>query len=473
MANVLVKVNVTSSTPTSGENKNTVGIAGIIKKPLADFSVIKVKSFDEAKAKLGAYMAESTIMYGLEKLFKRVGMLDIYISPVTHRTDVANSSTEVGKASTINITNATTPLIDVDATFIGVDGNNYAIRISNVNATTHTYDVEVLYKNVVQGKKIIGVTNTTFASKVLLSDLVFTPLVNVDTPTPDVNTYQLAGGVDGHTGVVSADYDTALNKLANKPLDYILVDSTLVSNQQTAVSIAEQLNAEAFINTPYGTTDDGALTHRANFNSSNGQLFHPHQWESDPLGTKNKPNRAIPIAYEALADYINAHKTIGRRQVGAGIEFGQLTGLGLTADVNGDTLSDTGVNYAITFENEGTFIWDSMTLSNDPDWDSANRIHLFNYVKKTLVPLLRPDLFKASDDTLWKNITTRLTMPMRNLFKAGELYSEDGNETGAYYVQCDGTNNPREEQLAKRTHVKVGYKDKQTIKWIVLDMEIS
>jgi hypothetical protein len=475
MADVVVQARVTSSTPPAGAVTGLIGIAGIVERPLKDGSLIKVNNFDDAKKKLGSYMIESTVMYGLEKLFKKLGKAEVYIAPVTHRTDVTDETTETGKTSTATIsdTGALNDIVDVEAKIYGKVGDKYAVVISNVDATEFTYDVEIVYNNVVQGQKIVGVTNTTFLDRVSHADLEFTVLVNDDSLVPEAKTYQLSGGVNAHDGVAVADYDTALQKLAKKPLDFILVDSTNITNIQTAVALGEQIKAEAFVNTPLGTTDEEAVTFRANFSSKGGQLFHPHQFENDPLGNSNKPNRAIPIAYEEVANYILAHKEVGRRQVGAGVIYGGLTGLGLTHQTDGGILADTGVNYATTFENEGTFVWDAMTLSNDPNWGDANRVHLFNYIYKTLTPSLRPDLFKASDQELWQAVRTRLGIPMKNLFKSGELYSDDGSEQGAFFVVCDETNNPREEQLAKRMHVKVGYKDKQMVKWIVLEIEVA
>jgi phage tail sheath protein FI len=476
MADIVVRAKVTSSTPVRGASEGQIGVVGIVKKPTGD--IIKVTNFDEAQEKLGGYMVESTVMYGLKKIFNKLGSATVYVSPVTHRTDQADDTTEVGKKATVTLKDgAATPadLIMAEVNYFGKEGEKYAIEISEVDSTANTYTVAIVY-NGVKGAPIKGVTNSTFLNRVSHKDITFTALTNDDTKLPVAGTFAFANAADAHIGVIAADVDRAIEALKTKPLDFLIVDSTLLSNQQTAASVAKNLKAVAYLNTPLGMTDEEAIEYRANFNSENARLLHPHQWEDDPLGNANNPRRAVPIAYEAVANQIIAFKEVGRRQVSAGMIYGSLTGLGLTHVPDADLLADTGVNCATVFEavdgqNGGTFIWDATTLSNDPDWADLNRVQLFNYVYKSLVPSLRPSLFKASDPELWGKTEGSAAIFMENLYKKGELYGKSADE--AYFVQCNEANNPREEQLAKRMHVKVGYKDKQMVKWIVLEIEVS
>lgn len=474
-ADVIVNVKVTQSTPTRGASTGAVGIAGIVKRPFKDGKVVRVRSYDEAERKLGGYMPESTLMYGLRTIFRKLGQADVYISPVTHRTTASDPLTETGKPSVGTIAGGTAPttdLISVEHVAYGKEGDKYGIKISDIQAQAKTFQVDILVNGTsVKTFKEVMVSN--FTSKVSHPDLIFTQLVNDDTVMPNASTFTLSGGVEAHTGVVPADYETALEKLAKKSLDFIIVDSTVASVGQKAIEVANRIKAVAYLNTPYGSTDAEAMTLRNQYDSKNGRLLHPHQWVEDPVGTQSKPNKAVPIAYEAVANQIRAFNEVGRRQVSAGTVYGALTGLGLTHVPDGDTLADTGVNYCIEIEDSGAYIWDATTLSKDLDWFDLNRVQLFNYIYKTLVPSVQPDLFRPSDPAMWNGIETRLSVPLRNLYLAGELYSNTGEESDAYYVQCNASNNPRELQLTNTTNVRVGYKDKKIAKWIVLDMEVS
>jgi phage tail sheath protein FI len=481
-ADVIVNAKVTSpNPPPSGQGNESVGIVAIVQKPLVDGKSIKVTSFAEAQRKLGTYLAESTAMYGIKKLFDKLGKVNVIVQPVEHFSVAGDSTSRVGVASSVTIDDgdATTPvsLIDVEANFFGKEGDNYAVEISNVDSTAKTYDVAVLYKDaVVTGGQFKGVTNTTFASLVKHPELTFTVLVNDNVTTPKAGKLVLAGGQSAHTGVTVADFEYALDLLKAKQPDFVLADNTAVTVGQKAVAVAGLINSMAYINTPNDTSDEEAITYRANFNSANGRLMHPHSFVSDPIGTVNAPNKAIPITYEAVANQILAYRQVGRRQVSAGETYGKLDVLGLTHQPDGDMLTDSGVNFALEFEassgvNGGVFIWDATTLSNNADWADLNRIQLLNFVRKGLVPALRPDLFKSSDPTVWNATRTRCDMLMNAWYKAGEFFGD--TPADAYFVQVDEDNNPREEQQAKRMHVKVGYKDKYMIKWVVLDLEIA
>lgn len=476
MADVIVTKKVTSSVPARGASTGEIGIAAIVEKPTDE--IVTVKNMDEALTKLGGFIAGSSLMYGLRKIFTKLGTATVHISPVEHWTSASDPTSAVGKKALLVVSDgaAVSPkdIFKATVNYKGALGNDYAIEISNVDAVEFTYDIKLLYKTttIVEAKEV---TNADVPALFKGTEVTVIALLGDNKILPKAGKTSLAGGTDAHTGVTSDDYNRALSKLRAKSLDFVLVDSTNLSTQAAAVSLADQIEAVAYLNTPLNSTDAEALTHRGTLNGESGLLFHPHQYEDDAMGTSLTGKVAVPIAYEVVANQIIAFTRVGRRQVAAGMEFGGLTGLGLTSQPDADLLDSTGVNAAVTFttsdSSAGTYVWDFTTLSKSAEWQDGNRIQLMNYIHKSLVPALRPSLFKPQDPDLWKATETRCDGFMENLWKAGELFGE--SKSDAYYVQCNSSNNSENDIQAKRMRVKVGYKDKKMVKWIVLEIEVA
>lgn len=475
MADVIVTKKVNSSVPARGAATGEIGIAAIVEKPTDE--VVTVKNMDEALLKLGNYVAGSSLMYGLRQIFTKLGTATVHVSPVEHWTNASEPTSATGKQSLVVLQTKDVSAKDVfkaTVNYRSALGNQYALHVTNVDDDKKTYDISLTFKtNVVKSGK--QVKNSDVPALFKDTEVTILNLIGNDTDIPKEGNFPLEGGVDAHTGVTADDYNRALAKLKTKSLDFVLVDSTNVSTQVAAYGVAEQVEAMAYLNTPLSATDAEAVTHRGNLNSASGLLFHPHQYVEDALGTSLTGKVAIPIAYEAVANQILAFNRVGRRQVAAGLEFGGLTGLGLTSQPDADLLDSTGVNVAVTFttadSTAGTYVWDFTTLSSSPEWQDGNRIQLMNYIHKSLVPALRPSLFKPQDQDLWKATETRCDGFMENLWKAGELFGD--SKSDAYYVQCNSSNNSENDIQAKRMRVRVGYKDKKMVKWIVLEIEVA
>jgi phage tail sheath protein FI len=120
-----------------------------------------------------------------------------------------------------------------------------------------------------------------------------------------------------------------------------------------------------------------------------------------------------------------------------------------------DLLNPEGVNCIRSFGSYGTKIWGARTLAKtDPSWRYINVRRLFNFIEESIQNGTQWAVFEPNDYDLWQRVKRNITSFLRGLWSQGALVGSTAEQ--AFYVLCDGTNNPPSSVDEGKLIVEVG-----------------
>ena len=133
----------------------------------------------------------------------------------------------------------------------------------------------------------------------------------------------------------------------------------------------------------------------------------------------------------------------------------------------GESLSQSGVNYLRIAPGEGALILGAKTLfagSNSP----ANRIEtrrLLNYLESSLERSLQWVIFEPNDDDLRGRVRRNIAAFLHSEWQSGRLAGATPQE--AFYVKCDSEINPPDTAALGRLYVEVGISANKPSQFVV------
>ena len=120
-----------------------------------------------------------------------------------------------------------------------------------------------------------------------------------------------------------------------------------------------------------------------------------------------------------------------------------------------DLLNPEGVNCIRSFGSYGTKIWGARTLAKtDPSWRYINVRRLFNFIEESIRRGTQWAVFEPNDVDLWQRVKRNITSFLRGLWMQGALVGATPEQ--AFYVICDGSNNPASSVDEGRLIVEIG-----------------
>jgi len=119
-----------------------------------------------------------------------------------------------------------------------------------------------------------------------------------------------------------------------------------------------------------------------------------------------------------------------------------------------EQLNPIGVNCLRAFPGQGIRIWGARTLSSDPEWRYINVRRLFNFIEESILNGTNWVVFEPNDEYLWESVQRVVSAFLQRVWRTGALLGRTPAE--AYYVKCDGENNPPESRDAGHLIVEVG-----------------
>lgn len=299
-------------------------------------------------------------------------------------------------------------------------------------------------------------------------------------PLPVVDT-SLTGGLDG-TAPGDSDYvGTEANGKGMHALDKVtdinflgVPGITTTTVQQGGLDYAglEKRRDIIFLVDPPSTQDlptevrDWRLN-TLNRDTSFGALYYPWIQINDPEADGQVLD--LPPSGHVMGVYSAVARTSGPHTPPANIAISGINGVAYeVSDGDHDILNPIGVNVIRGYPGEGIRIMGARTLQNAQDGKHyVNVRNLTNFIKKSLVGVLRQYLMQAIDPSLWSKITNTCTGFMQSIWRSGWLYPSD-DQDAAYSVKCDRENNPQEVVDQGRVNVAVGYNPPFPAEFIVL-----
>jgi phage tail sheath protein FI len=281
-------------------------------------------------------------------------------------------------------------------------------------------------------------------------------------PATSSVTYTFAGGSDGTLTIGSSQFGRnvfssptlspnklglfALNRV-DEMMQLIIPDfagDTTIGGDQVDFAEARR-DIFVILSTPSGFAAQQAVDYvRITFNrfSKYAAIYWPWLKVADPL----RNNRSILFPPQAHVAGVIARtdltKNVGKSPAGTvdgALQF--LTALEHIPDKGErDTVSPARINSMIDTPQTGRAVWGARTLSADSAWKYINAVRLFMFVEKSVFNSTHQFVFENIGQTLYSQIKSQLDSFLGNLFNQG--YFAGTSATQAYFVKCDGDNNP-------------------------------
>ncbi len=456
----------------------------------------EVLSFSDYTAQYGGLDSRSVLGYAVNHFFGNGGQ-QAYI--VRLAAGDAVTATKAGIGGTLNLW-ATSP---------GLWGSDIQVSVILQNGGPR-FMIQVLSQASGQVLEVfpnlsVNSTDPQFVVTVIDSDSQLITFIDPATgqpsnplgaPTATGSPVNLAGGADG-TPLVPADgtgnFETAL--VGNPAAGVFLLDRVDIFNllcvpgetdgatigalqkychDKRAFYIVDppQTETVANLNTngPSGT-GGGSLTGQFSINSA---YYFPWVQAPDPL-FGNRPTLFPPCGFVA-GIYATTDSTRGVWKAPAGIDA-SLTGVSglqlvLTDGENG-LLNPQAINCLREFKVYGDVVWGARTLQGNDQagsqWKYVPIRRLALFLESSLYDGTQWVVFEPNDEALWSQIRLNVGAFMQGLFLQGAFQGTTPQQ--AYFVKCDGENNPQASIDLGIVNILVGFAPLYPAEFVVIQIQ--
>lgn len=479
---------------------STLGLVGVFQKgPVGEATL--VTSFEDAKSKFGDFLDEQgyLALHALKAFFDNGGARAYVVRTVHY---AAGSPTDVASTITIQDRDGVTPqnTLQVDAINGGVWGDDLTVEIAastaypssgfNLIVKTDAGTVLETFKDLLIGSA--NAANEDYVEKRINGVSAYIKVTDLlsgtapDSNRPAEGSYALAGGDDGLTGLVAADFvgDSATGNglYALDPVDVNMVAIPGESDDTLGPTLAEGLityaenrkDCVAIIEVPQGKSvtemkdfrmGTGSYTHTA-FNSSYGALYGPWVKAKHPVTSRDitLPPSGFVAGIFARNDQEGAVWTAP-----AGLNRGTIRGA--TAPEKRlsrgemDTLYEAGVNPIAVVVGAMTVYGQKTLQLKGSATDRVNVRRLLAYVEKAVSDAAQFLVFEPNHKDTWEAFK-RLVGPFLQRIK-------DGGGFYDFKVICDETINTPAVIDANIMKARVLMKPTKTAEFISIEFAIA
>ncbi len=204
---------------------------------------------------------------------------------------------------------------------------------------------------------------------------------------------------------------------------------------------------------------------RARFDSSYAALYYPWLQVLEPRGTDSV--RMVPPSGHVLGQYADADLTTGVHRAAANRELVWAQAISLPlADGQHEILNPLGINAIREELGRGIRIMGARTLSSDPDWRYVNVRRLLLMIRKAVDVATQWAVFEPNDDETRNKLSMALRSFLTAVWQQGALIGATPEQ--AYFVKCDGENNPPDQRDKGRLLAHVGVAPSKPFEFVVL-----
>ena len=236
-----------------------------------------------------------------------------------------------------------------------------------------------------------------------------------------------------------------------------LVDADVVKAVQLAMIAHCERMADrvAILDTPPGMNSQQARDWRtefAGYDSKFATLYWPWIQVMDPgSGTKISlpPSAHIAGVWARNDATRGVHKAPANETVRGVVSLQTVI-----SRAEQEILNPLGVNCLRAFPGQGIRVWGARTLSSDPEWRYVNVRRLFNFIEESILSGTNWVVFEPNDEYLWAAVRRVVGAFLHRVWRSGALIGRSAGE--AYFVKCDGENNPPESRDTGHLVVEIG-----------------
>lgn len=321
------------------------------------------------------------------------------------------------------------------------------------------------------------------------------PIVPAATPSATSAPIPLTGGADGTALVPATDgnFEVALKTSATagyQLLDHVFFNLLCVPGETDASTITTlqqycaSMRAFYIVDSPKLTTiaalqQNGPLASPAGSITggtvaANSAYYFPWIEAPDPLAG-NRTNLYPPCGAVA-GQYAATDASRGVWKAPAGLQaaISGISGLQypMTDLENGD-LNIQAINCLREFKVFGDVVWGARTLSgNDQagsEWKYVPVRRLALFIESSLYDGTQWVVFEPNDEPLWGQIRLNVGAFMQGLFLKGAF--QGASPSQAYFVKCDGENNPQASINLGVVNILVGFAPLKPAEFVVIQIQ--
>jgi phage tail sheath protein FI len=211
-----------------------------------------------------------------------------------------------------------------------------------------------------------------------------------------------------------------------------------------------------------------------NPSASNSAFYFPWVQAPDPMAGF-RPAYFPPCGFIA-GIYATTDATRGVWKAPAGIDAGLTGALGLQYNLNdlqNGSLNVLGVNCLRQFPNFGEVVWGARTIAgNDAigsQWKYVPIRRLALFLESSLYQGTQWAVFEPNAEPLWGQVRLSIGAFLQGLFLQGAFAGTAPQQ--AYFVKCDGDNNPSTSQALGILNISVGFAPLYPAEFVVIQIQ--
>lgn len=412
-----------------------------------------------------------TLAYAVHQFFVQGGSI-CYVQRVTDGAAVAGSITVPDRAATPDDT------LRIDSISKGAWANGLNIGISDTGgATSGHFDLIVYNGSAVDANIVERFTDLSmdpaaqrYAPAIINSETRGSAYIRVAdlssaTTAPDnaplAGPYTLAGGANGGA-VDDADFTAAIDRLdaVQLPMVVNVPGNTDADVLSALVAFCEgRGDCFAVLDTVQGDTPAEAVTFAGTISpaSSYAAAYWPWLIVPDPSTTRAGSTLELPPGPAVVGIYSRIDQARGPQKTPAGADAVLRNAVGLVTEATQDELGDLNmgsVNAIRQFPGQGLAIMGGRTMQLTGSARYINIRRSLIFIKDTLSEILQFVLFENNDEVLWAAASNEVDQVLRAFWGNGGLKGATAQE--AYFIKCDGENNPQQAIEEGEFHMEVG-----------------
>jgi len=221
---------------------------------------------------------------------------------------------------------------------------------------------------------------------------------------------------------------------------------------------------------PVGSTA-GSITGQY---ATNAAFYFPWVEAPDPLAG-NRPTLFPPCGFVAgIYAATDASRGVWKAPAGIDASLTGVTGLQYTlTDLENGQLNIQAINCLREFKVYGDVVWGARTLQgNDQagsEWKYVPIRRLALFIESSLYNGTQWVVFEPNDETLWGQIRLNVGAFMQQLFLQGAFQGTSPQQ--AYFVKCDGENNPQTSIDQGIVNILVGFAPLYPAEFVVIQIQ--
>lgn len=266
----------------------------------------------------------------------------------------------------------------------------------------------------------------------------------------------LIGGADNIANITGIESRLALFN-ENYGAGQVAVPGFTTSGVRAAlIAHAENFKRIALIDLAADDDSSAALGLRTTLDSSYAALYYPARVlmldiEGSGLTKLYSPVGAVAGIFAVAEQEIGIHKAPANYRL---LEVLDVSEPNMTDGLR-ETLNDHQINAITRFPEQGIKIYGARVLKSYGRVTAIHEQRVLNAIFYRLKRSLQDFVFQPANGSLFRGIQSVCSQYMRELYRAGALYSPTGNEDAAYRVICDESNNPPEQLQQNKVSVDV------------------